>query len=184
MKTILTDIDGVCLNWSKSFDKYLKYYHPGLTIEDPTEYDAYRDVESIMKAHNHSAWMGYLEPLRDAKDILITLKQEGWEVHACTAMGFDPHAIALRKTNLDAHFPGVFDRMDTVGFGESKEKWLEKYRGTDCIWVEDKISNAMLGAQMGIKTFLMKQSYNGQCDDKQVVKVDNWQQIYYYINKQ
>ncbi len=184
MKILLTDIDGVCLNWSKQFDKYLDYYHPGVNIKDPTEYDAYKDFESIMKAHNNSAWMGFLEPWKDAKEVLASLKKEGWEVHACTAMGFDPHAIALRKINLETHFPGVFNRMDTVGFGESKEKWLEKYRHTDCIWVEDKISNAKLGAQMGMKSFLMKQSYNAQCDDSRIVKVDNWQQIHYYINKQ
>jgi beta-phosphoglucomutase-like phosphatase (HAD superfamily) len=136
-----------------------------------------------MRSHNNSAWLGYLEPMRDAKEVLLQIKREGWEIHGCTAMGFDPYAISLRKNNLETHFPNVFDRLDTVGFGASKESWLEKYRGKDCVWVEDRISNAQLGASMGFKTFLMKQQYNARCDDTRITKVDNWQQIHYYINK-
>ena len=63
----------------------------------------------------------------------------------------------------------------------NKATWLEKYKDTNCIWVEDKWTNAMCGADMGIKTFLMRQPYNGQYDDARITKVDNWQQIYYYI---
>lgn len=181
-KIILTDIDGVCLDWSKQFNKYLEFYHPGKSVNDPTEYSDYAHIEKEMQAHNHSAWFGYMEPLRDAAETLNRLSAEGWEVHGCTAMGHDPYAISLRKRNLEMFFPNVFNRLDTVGFGQGKEEWLEKYRGQECIWIEDKWTNALVGASMGIKTFLMRHSYNASYDDKRIVKVDNWQQIYYYIN--
>ena len=32
-KYILTDIDGVCLDWQKQFEKFLEYYYPD---KDPT----------------------------------------------------------------------------------------------------------------------------------------------------
>ena len=114
--------------------------------------------------------------------MLNKLSAEGWEVHGCTAMGHDPYAIALRKQNLEMHFPNVFKRLDTVGFDVQKADWLAQYRGKDCVWVEDKWINAVVGASMGFKTFLMKQPYNAHNNDARIEKVDNWQQIYYYIN--
>ena len=61
---------------------------------------------------------------------------------------------------------------------EPKGHWLSQWRGSGAIWVEDKWSNAILGADMGIRTFLMKQSYNSNHDYKGVEKIDNWRQIY------
>ena len=182
-KTILTDIDGVCLDWQTQFQKYLDYYHPGKSLDDPTT--QYEHMKTQMHSFVQSAWMGWISPLRDAVEILTKFKQDGYEVHGCTAMGFDPYAIALRKKNLETYFPNVFDRLDTTSMedGSTKEIWLEQYRGKDCLWVEDKWINALAGASMGIKTFLMKQSYNAHNNDDRIVKVDNWQQIYYYNNK-
>lgn len=184
-KYILTDIDGVCLDWQTQFEKFLKFYYPHLEpTKDPTARRQHMSDE--MEQFITSAWMGWCEPLRDAVEILTKFKQEGYQVHGCTAMGFDPYAISLRKINLERHFPNVFDRLDTTlgGPGAQKEAWLEQYRGKDCVWVEDKWENAISGASMGIKTFLMKQSYNAHYDDNRIRKVDNWQQIHYYINKQ
>ena len=33
-KFILIDIDRVCLDWSKQFDRYLAYYHPNEKLDD------------------------------------------------------------------------------------------------------------------------------------------------------
>ena len=184
-KLILTDIDGVCLDWQKQFEKFLAYhYQDKQPTSDPT---ARRNtLEKEMEQFIGSAWQGWCEPLRDAVEILTKFKQEGYQVHGCTAMGSDPYAIALRKMNLERYFPNVFDRLDTteMGAGCTKEAWLEQYRGKDCVWVEDKWINALCGASMGIKTFVMKQSYNAHNNDDRIQKVDNWQQIHYYINKQ
>jgi len=183
-KIILTDIDGVCLDWQKQFEKFLKFHHPD---KEPTADPTARrlTLEDEMEQFIGSAWQGWCEPLRDAVEILTQFKQEGHEVHGCTAMGFDPYAIALRKINLERHFPNVFDSLDTteMGAGCTKEDWLAQYRGKDCVWVEDKWINAVAGASMGIKTFLMKQPYNAHNNDDRITKVDNWQQIHYYINK-
>tara|TARA_B100001063_G_scaffold231241_1_gene245188 strand:+ start:223 stop:789 length:567 start_codon:yes stop_codon:yes gene_type:complete len=182
-KYILTDIDGVCLDWQKQFEKFLQFHHPD---KDPTADPTARrlTLEDEMNQFIGSAWQGFCEPLRDAVDILKKFKKEGYEVHGCTAMGFDPYAIALRKINLETYFPNVFDKLDTTQTGANltKEDWLSQYRGKDCVWVEDKWINALAGASMGITTFLMKQPYNAHNNDDRIHKVDNWQQIHYYIN--
>ena len=79
MKYVLTDIDGVCLNWTKQFNKFLAYYHPDVTLDDPTK--DYEDVVHIMHDFNRSAWMGWCEPLCDAVDILTKFKERGFEIH-------------------------------------------------------------------------------------------------------
>ena len=182
-KYILTDIDGVCVDWQKQFEKFLEFHYPD---KQPTSdpHARRQTLEQEMHQFIGSAWQGFCEPLRDAVEILTKFKRQGYQVHACTAMGFDPYAIALRKINLETYFPNVFDRLDTTAMGEgcTKEAWLEQYRGKDCVWVEDKWINALAGASMGITTFLMKQPYNAHNNDDRIHKVDNWQQIHYYIN--
>ena len=180
-KFILTDIDGVCFDWAKQFRKFLGHYHPTVVLEDPTT--NFSHIKHIMHEFCVSAWMGWCTPLRDSVDVLTKFKEDGYEIHACTAMGFDPYAIALRRINLERFFPNIFSRVDTTEMSETanKSSWLEKYRNTNCIWVEDKWTNAVCGAEMGIKTFLMRQPYNGQYNDARITKVDNWHQIYYYI---
>ena len=93
-------------------------------------------------------------------------------------MGTDQYANALRKKNIENLMPDVFARVDIIPFMEPKGHWLSQWRGSGAVWVEDKWSNAVLGADMGIKTFLMKQSYNSSHDYQGVEKVDNWRQIY------
>ena len=183
MKYILTDIDGVCLDWQTQFEKFLQFHYPDKDPKvDPTA--RHNNLEDEMNQFIGSAWQGWCQPLRDAVEILTKLKQQGYQVHGCTAMGFDPYAIALRKINLERHFPNVFDRLDTSesGAGCTKEDWLAQYRGHKCVWIEDKWGNAIAGATIGHKTFLMRHEYNASSDHPKVTKVDNWQQIYYYIN--
>ena len=93
-------------------------------------------------------------------------------------MGTDQYANALRKKNVETLMPNVFTQLDIIPFMQPKGNWLSQWRDSRAVWVEDKWSNAILGADMGIKTFLMKQSYNSKHDYKGVEKVDNWRQIY------
>ena len=81
------------------------------------EKDFMRDV---VKNFNTTAWIGYLEPFRDAKDVLPKFKDAGYKIIACTSMGTDPYSKALRKMNLEQHFPGVFDQIDIIPFAEIK----------------------------------------------------------------
>ena len=108
----------------------------------------------------------------------------GWKIYGCTSMGTDQYANALRKKNIETLMPDVFTQLDIIPFMQPKGNWLSQWKGSGAVWVEDKWSNAILGADMGIKTFLMKQSYNSKHDYKGVEKVDNWRQIYNKVIQQ
>jgi len=44
-------------------------------------------------------------------------------------------------------------------------------------WIEDKPSNAKLGADLGLKSVLVRHEHNAYFDYSGVTKVDNWTQI-------
>jgi hypothetical protein len=177
-KILLTDIDGVVLDWQKHFNKYLDHYYLGEELFDPTVFAQGERTGKIIKEFNNSAWIGFLEPWKDSVEVLTELNHMGWKIHGCTSMGTDQYANALRKKNIETLMPDVFAQLEIIPFMQPKGNWLAPWKGSGAVWVEDKWSNAIIGADMGIKTFLMKQSYNSKQDYPGVEKVDNWRQIY------
>ncbi len=177
-KILLTDIDGVVLDWQKHFNKYLDHYYPGEELFDPTVFAQGERTGKIIKEFNNSAWIGFLEPWKDSVEVLTELNHMGWKIYGCTSMGTDQYANALRKKNIETLMPDVFTQLEIIPFMQPKGNWLAPWKGSGAVWVEDKWSNAIIGADMGIKTFLMKQSYNSKQDYQGVEKVDNWRQIY------
>ena len=176
-KILLTDVDGVILDWSGHFNNYLRTYHPDKQLMDPTTFAQAPDTAELIESYNKTAWIGFLQPHKDAIEVLKEIRDAGWVIIACTSMGTDRYANALRKMNIESHFPDVFDKVDIIPFMEPKDKWLSYYKHSGAIWVEDKISNAKAGADMGLNTYLMKHEYNAFLDDKRIKKVDNWRQI-------
>ena len=53
MKILLTDIDGVVLNWSDHFQKYLKQYYPDVALWDPTVFAQADETAEIIKQYNY-----------------------------------------------------------------------------------------------------------------------------------
>ena len=120
MKILLTDIDGVVLDWVAHFEKYLNTYYPDNKLANPKEFDLnlrYTDLKpmsesmgndkdymrNIVKNFNNTAWIGFLQPLRDAKEVLPKFKDAGYKIIACTSMGTDPYANSLRKIWKDPY---------------------------------------------------------------------------------
>ena len=189
---ILVDVDGVLLDWDTAFQKWMalegfivkedgdKEYKTHLRFVTNIQKDAIPEdkAEWLVKIFNRSAWIGFLEPWKDSVEVLTELNHMGWKIYGCTSMGTDQYANALRKKNIETLMPDVFAQLEIIPFMQPKGNWLAPWKGSGAVWVEDKWSNAIIGADMGIKTFLMKQSYNSKQDYQGVEKVDNWRQIY------
>ena len=45
---------------------------------------------------------------------------------------------------------------------DDKDGELEPYRDSDCLWIEDKPKNFELGEKMGLRSRLVRHSYNAQ----------------------
>ena len=186
---ILTDCDGVLLDWCQSFHWYM--HRKGFKGVNPTAYEmnVYYDIErsyskELCKTFCESAEIGFLGPLRDSIKYVRKLHEEhGAVFHCITSMSDNPYAIKLREQNLETLFgKGVFERLVCLPCGADKNEELERYRDSDFIWVEDKPENANLGAEMGLNTYLIDHPYNSSSDlHDEVKRVNNWKEIYEHV---
>jgi len=186
-KVILTDCDGVLLDWEHSFSSWMD--KKGFKTVD-----GYRDLYKVYKRYgvsreetkplvrhfNESAWMEDIPPLRDAVKYVRKLHEEhGYVFHCITSMSDDDKAIALRQRNLDSVFGrGVFEVLTCLECGADKDDALLKYRDSECWWIEDKPANAELGTRFGLKSILVDHRYNKEYNG---TRANNWNDIYNMI---
>jgi len=186
-KIILTDADGVILDWEYAFDVWMQQH--GFQKQDGGQlvYSIGKrygiDVEQgkkLIKIFNESAAIGFLPPLRDAMYYIKRLHEEhGYVFHCITSLSKDENAQELRTMNLRKLFgTTAFEKFIYLDTGADKDEVLEKYRGKGYYWVEDKITNALAGAKVGLKSLLMEHGHNMDFVGNDVQLVKNWKDVY------
>jgi len=186
-KIILTDADGVLLDWEYAFSVWMEQ-HGFRTVEDSQfKYDIGKrygidkeQAKKLIKIFNESAHMGFLPPLRDAIFYVKRLHEEhGFTFHCITSMSADENAQELRKMNLAKLFgKTVFSKIIILDVGADKDEVLEKYRDKGYYWIEDKITNAEVGHDVGLKSLIMEHGHNMDYDNPLIPRVKNWKDIY------
>lgn len=190
-RIILTDVDGVLLDWEYSFDVWMRQHGfnkvdgGNLKYNIGTRYgiDTEQGVK-LIKIFNESAHMGFLPPLRDAMYYVKRLHEEhGFVFHCITSMSTDENAQELRRMNLKKLFgETAFEKFVFLATGADKDDALEPYRNSGYFWIEDKIINAKVGHNLGLKSILMEHGHNMDADVA-FPKVKNWREIYDIIVK-
>lgn len=181
-KLILTDVDGVLLDWEGAFQEWMEsqgFAHTGIpSYEMHIAYGQKKaHVKALIREFNNSAWMCCLKPLRDAVDGVKMLADAGYRFGAITSLSLDPYAAKLREENLKEHFGDVFEFVTCLDTGADKDDALLPYKGSGMWWIEDKPANAKLGADMGLNSVLIRHEHNAYFEYDGVTKVDNWTQI-------
>ena len=191
-KVILTDADGVLLNWEYAFTVWMEQ-HGHTQVDDANFiYDIGKrfGLESnnmghrLVKQFNESAAIGFLPALRDAMYYVKRLHEEHGYVFRCiTSLSTDRNAYKLRKMNLEKLFgETAFEELVCLDTGANKDEALEPYRDSGLYWIEDKPENAKLGADMGLNTIMLRHQHNANFTYDGVKVVDNWAQIVNYVN--
>ena len=188
-KVILTDVDGVLLNWEYAFKVWMEMrgyeFNP-----DTTDYDIrYRygvtkeEGKRLVRTFNESAAIGFLPPLRDAMYYVDLLhRKHGYVFHAITSLSTDPAAGKLREENLAKLFgPTVFEKVLCIGTGADKDEALAPYADSDLFWIEDKVENAVLGDSLGLNAIIMEHGHNMNFAHPDIPVVKNWKEIYEMI---
>ena len=179
---ILTDVDGVLLDWETAFhdwmeSKQFKRLSVG-TYDMHTAYGITKEHSKILvKEFNSSAWMCCLQPLRDAVWGVEQLANAGYRFGVITSLSLDPYAKKLREENLARYFGDVFEFVQCLDTGADKDEALLPYKDSGLTWIEDKPENAKLGADFGLKTFMLRHAHNATFNYDGVTNVDNWTQI-------
>ena len=185
---ILTDADGVLLNWEYAFDCWME--EKGYT---PLTRDIY-DVNSrygldkeekdlLVRSFNESAAIGFLPPLRDAIHYVRKLHEEHVYIfRVITSLSLNKHAGRLRQKNLFKLFGTAIDDVLCLDTGADKDEALAPYKDSGMIWIEDKPENADLGAELGLTSYLIEHKHNMNHDNDDVTIVKNWKELYELIS--
>lgn len=192
-RVILTDVDGVLLDWEYSFDVYLRTHGFSQVQGGNLKYDISKRYgidreqgKKLLKIFNESAHIGFLPPLRDAMYYVKRLHEEhGFVFHAITSLSSNTDAQELRKMNLRKLFgETAFEKFIILETGADKDEALEPYRGSGLWWIEDKITNCQVGAELGLKPLLVEHGHNMDYEDPLVPRVRNWKEIYSIVTSQ
>ena len=188
-RIILTDVDGVLLEWERHFrewmcgkgytqkpgaeKRYSMWQRYGISIEEK---------ERLVREFNASAWMGIQEPMPESQTWVKLLAAEGWTFIPITSQTRDIPAQQLRKRRLEELFGPIFQNYFILDTGADKDSALAEFHGTALWWIEDKWTNAKAGLDYGLKPLLYNHTYNQGFSHKNIRRVNNWKHIYKVIN--
>jgi hypothetical protein len=184
---ILTDVDGVLLNWEYAFDTWMQTHGHSKIEGGQFKYNIGKrynisDAQGrqLIKYFNESAAIGFLPPLRDAMYYVKKLHEKhGFVFHAITSLSLDKNAIHLREMNLKKLFgETVFERIVCLDTGADKDDALLPYKDSGLYWVEDKIANCETGTSLGLSSLLMEHGHNMDFEHPAIPRVKNWREVY------
>lgn len=188
-RIILTDVDGVLLDWEFAFHTWMEEHGHTTETGHKLVYSVAKrfgiskaNSKKLTEFFNESASIGFLPPLRDSMYYVKKLHQEhGYMFHAITSLSLNRHAVRLREQNLAKLFGDtVFEKVICLDTGADKDDALEPYRDSGCWWVEDKMINVDTGEKMGLRGILMEHGHNMDYPGPALV-AKNWKDIYNYI---
>ena len=189
-KLILVDADGVLLNWEYAFAIWMEQHgheqRPGaeFVYDIGERYGIGHDQgRKLIKLFNESAAIGFLPPLRDAMYYVKRLHEEhGYVFHCITSLSTDVNAQRLREMNLGKLFgKTAFEQIICLETGADKNQALEPFRDSGCWWFEDKIENAEVGLNLGLRSVIVEHGHNMSYKNPKIPMVKNWKEIYQII---
>ena len=184
---ILTDCDGVLLNWSSAFSRWMERH--GLFPLENTQHEysiakrygiTKAEKDLFTRMFNESAAIEHVAPLRDAMYYVDLLhRKHGFVFHAITSLSLDTFAGARRTRNLKNLFgPTAFEKYTYLDTGADKDEALAEYRNSGCIFVEDKVENALVGHKLGLNSVIFDHPYNHDFEHPDIPRVHSWKEIY------
>lgn len=191
-KVILTDIDGVMLDWEEGFSVWMEHhgYKPvegyKLMYSIGDRYGITKDEgHKLVRTFNESAAIGFLPPVRDAQQyVRLLAEKHKYKFLAVTSLSKDVYARELRIRNLKKLFGDIFIDVICLDTGADKDEELDRlgrvYKGN--YWIEDKPENADAGIRCGFKTLLVEHGHNLDYKGPATV-VKTWEEIYNIITK-
>ena len=200
-RIILTDVDGVLLEWEHHFTKWMLQrtlfdergarYHPYRLL--PNKENTYEmaerfglsvtEIRKEIREFNRSAWMGTQRPMMESQTWVKLLAAEGWTFIPITSQTSDIPAQQLRKRRLGELFGDhVFTNYHILGTGADKDSALSEFHNTGLYWVEDKPKNAVAGLKYGLKPILIDHPYNRDFNHPEVIRVSNWKEIHQILS--
>ena len=185
-RIILTDVDGVLLEWENHFTKWM--ISRGYKLKDNfvSEYNMQKrfedhnlNIKTEIREFNKSAWMGTQPPMPESQTWVKLLHAEGWTFIPISSQTSDIPAQELRKRRLEELFGEyAFYNFHILETGQDKDDVLAEFHGTGLWWIEDKWTNAYAGLKYGLNPLFVDHPYNREYSHPDITRVNNWQDIH------
>ena len=195
-KIILTDVDGVLLDIHTSMNHFLEK-EKNIIFDDSEWNKTYwlseilnvtKDVERDLFAEfSQSDYFKNLSARECALTSLQNLANDGWRFVAVTAAGQGLKSQNMNKVlqnrmdNLEKHFGNVFEDIHITNVFDCKSPVLKRYNPT--WWVEDSVTNAIVGHENGHRSVIMHtRHYAAEKNTINLPVVQSWGEIEAMVN--
>jgi hypothetical protein len=193
VKHILTDADGVLVNWNTGFVKFMAN-HGFPQLPDT---DGYYGIEQrhgvtreqaklAIKEFNESEGVAYLDAFADAQEYVGKLANLGFRFTVITSLSSVPKAKDRRTENLVDLYGDIFDEVVCLQQGSRKYDELMRWHHSGLFWIEDHVDQALDGYNVGLRPILIDHPYNANLDSHLFPRVSNdspWKEIYELVCK-
>lgn len=188
-KIILTDADGVLLDWNTRFDEYMKALgydrvpdtDDTYSLKDRFALSSQYEAKQIAGEYNRSEILRTLDPYKDAQKYVKLLADHGFRFICVTSVGDSEECKINRTENLLNVFGNIFDDVICLPVGLSKQDTLERHwGGSGYFWIEDHFKNAEAGHEVGLRPLLVDTDYNAHYQTDLFPRVDGeepWKEI-------
>lgn len=191
-KLILTDCDGVLLEWNSAFENFMNDKGYPLNQEKKCHYSLSKrhgvSVElgnKLVTEFNTSRAIRNLSPLKDSIQYVDLLKKEGFQFVAITSLGSSQESLDNRAYNLEKLFgDDTFVELICLPIGNGKYNQLSRWRDSGLFWIEDKFSNALDGHSLGLNAVLVDSDHNVDFQTSRFPRVSRetpWKDIFELI---
>lgn len=185
MKILITDIDEVLLDWSDSFDGFLRenYGYDDCHLRDNPQrlwevvgvHES--DIGGIMNIHNDSPAFANLDYKNDS-DILKDNYKKFDRIIAVTSCGSDTSIQQKRIQNLKEKFGDIIDEIEFLDFlnpkHEALEKIKERFSDAKIYMIDDSVKDVEYARSIGINAYVYKATFH---DPKDLPVVDSFTQF-------
>jgi len=179
---ICIDIDGTITDAYYWLNITNKYFNKNITKEEVTKYYIHEIMGVTLKQYDEFYQQNKFEIhseqiLREDVQIVIKGLSELHNIYFVTArekeLTMFTHSY-LKRNNI------AYDELFVLG---SHYK-VDKARELECnVFIEDNYDNAVQLSNAGFKVLLIDTNYNRKPLNDNIVRVYNWKEIYYTINK-
>lgn len=192
-KLILTDCDGVLVNWNSGFHEFMKKKNIVKVPDTDGEYSlsiryglSTKQKREFVKEFNESSHIEHLEPFADSVNYVKLLSKLDFRFIVISSLSDDPTARKYRVKNLTKIFGNVFDDIICIEMGSNKFNTLINWADTGYFWIEDHMAQAEAGYEVGLRPILIEHSYNKHYQTDLFPKVSHqhpWQDIFKIITE-
>jgi FMN phosphatase YigB (HAD superfamily) len=193
---IITDVDGVLLDFLMAFAIYLEeenycinHIKPlintnkYMTFEDMINVDCERKIEEIKNKFFQSDRISKFPVFQNESIEHLKTLNKYFDIICVTCIGRGNEIHNHRLQNLKEIYGDIFLSVHCINFGESKEDTLRYLRNRHNVvsYIDDNLKHIQESLNVGIKPILFQRGYAGKIKNDLYDVYDCWNDMYNHL---